>query len=180
MNFPSKEEYADFFNTYMQHLPTAPPLRLLQETHTYSMRFWEDIPQDKINFAYAPQKWTIKQLVLHLIDTEQILRYRALRFARNDFANVLSFDEDTYVKNQSTVMDWDYCLEALRLIRQSTIHFFKGITEEESKRGGSASFPCTVRAIASIIAAHELHHIYVVQERYLQLPKAPFVLKTSS
>ena len=89
----------------------------------------------------------------------------------NDFESALAFDENKYaavvdLKNK----DKSYILQSLKLMRQNTIHLFNGFSDLECLRGGSEAFPNSVRAIAAIIAGHELHHLYVLQKRYLKLP----------
>ncbi len=168
MNFPTREEYSDYFNTYISHLPEGELIELLTKTQEYSLNILAQVPPDLYNYRYAAGKWTVKELLQHLLDTEQILSYRALRFARNDFASALAFEEDDYVAAvDMEPVAWDYIITSTKLLRQHTIQLFKGFTEAESQRGGSEAFPNTVRATAAIIAGHQLHHIYVLQERYL-------------
>lgn len=177
MNFPEANEYNGYFKTYVSHVPEADPIELLEKTQAYSLNILKQVPSNLSNYKYGEGKWSIKELVLHMIDTEQILGYRALRFARGDFESALSFDENKYaVAANLENIDWEYLLTSTTLIRQYSIHFFKGLTEEEGRLGGSAAFPCSVRAIAAIIAGHQLHHTFVLQERYLKQTVEPFKL----
>lgn len=169
MKFPKADEYNDYFKTYVSHLPEEDPIELLEKTQAYSLRILQEISLDLTNYKYEANKWSVKEVVLHMIDCEQILSYRALRFARGDFQNALSFDENKYATAANLEkVDWDYLLTSTVLLRQFTLHAFKGLTEAEHELGGSAAFPNTVRAIAAIIAGHQLHHTYVLQERYLK------------
>jgi len=177
MEFPLKEEYSHYYQTYINHLPEGEVIELLEKTQDYTLQILQQVPKDLYDYRYAEGKWTVKELLQHLIDCEQILSYRALRFARNDFSSALPFDEDAYVAAVDMErLDWDYVLTSTKLTRQNSIHLFKGFTEEESKRGGSESFPNTVRATAAIVAAHQLHHVFVLQERYLKQPIQKFEL----
>lgn len=177
MDFPIRNEYSDYFAKYVELLPASEVLNLLEKTQEFSERVIARVPQDLYDYKYGPSKWTVKELLMHTVDCEQIMAYRALRFARNDFQDTVSFDEDAYVNAMSARgLSWDYVVNATKIVRQQTLHMFKGFTEEESKRGGSAIFPNSVRAIAAIIAAHQLHHIYVLQERYLEVPMIHFEL----
>jgi hypothetical protein len=177
MIFPIKEEYSDYYGTYVSHLPEAEVIELLIKTQNYTLQILEEVPESLYNYQYAEGKWTIKELLQHIIDCEQILSYRALRFARNDFVSAIAFDEDDYVAVvDMKKLSWDYILTSTKLARQNSIHLFKGFTPEESKRGGSEAFPNTVRAIAAIIAGHQLHHVFVLQERYLKQPIQKFEL----
>jgi len=177
MKFPKVEEYSTYFKTYVNHLPEADPIELLEKTQAYSLSILRQIPLDLTNYKYGVDKWSIKEVVLHMIDCEQILSYRALRFARNDFQSALSFDENKYATASNLEkVDWDYLLTSTELLRQFTLHSFKGFTEEEQDKGGSEAFPNTVRGVAAIIAGHQLHHTFVLQERYLKQPVEAFKL----
>ena len=175
MNFPAKTEYTDYYHNYIKLLPEGDPIALLEKAQDYTLAILENIPADLYDYQYAEGKWTIKELLLHLLDCEQILTYRALRFARHDFSSALPFNEDDYVALSDTAsMDWDYIMTSTKMLRQYTIHFFKGIPEADFQLGGSDAFPCSIQATAAIIAAHQLHHIKVLQERYLKQPVKPF------
>lgn len=177
MNFPKREEYSDYFSTYVNHVPEANPIELLVKTQAYSLKILKEVPENLWDYKYAEGKWTIKELIVHLVDCEQILSYRALRFARGDFQSALPFDENAYVDaSDLTNVDEQYLIESTELLRKFTIHLFKGFTEEEQTLGGSEVFPNSVRAVAVIIAGHQLHHIFVLQERYLKQTVIPFEL----
>lgn len=168
MKFPLESEWHPYFATYIKHLPKRDPIQLLKETQAYGEYILSKVPADQYNYAYAPDKWTIKGLLLHIIDTEQIMAYRALRFARNDFSSALSFDQDTYALHQrAETIDWEHLREHFRLIRATSLQQFSVYDEEQEARGGSDAFPNSVRAIVSIISAHQLHHLYVLQSHYL-------------
>ena len=177
MKFPKVEEYSNYFKTYVSHLPEADPIELLEKTQAYSLRILRQVPLDLTNYKYEVGKWSIKELVLHMIDCEQILSYRALRFARGDFQSALPFDENKYATTADLEnVDWGYLLTPTELLRQFTLHSFKGFSKAEHELGGSKAFPNTVRAVAAIIAGHQLHHTFVLQERYLKQPVEVFKL----
>jgi hypothetical protein len=169
MKFPERKEYSDYYENYVKLLAKKDPLVLLKQTHDYVMSILIQLNEKDYDNQYQSDKWTIRQLLIHLLDCEQILCYRALRFARNDFKNALAFDEDEYVRAADLQnKNKKYILKSLKLMRQNTLHLFSGFSEAEHCRGGSEAFPNTVRAIAAIISGHELHHIYVLQKRYLK------------
>ena len=177
MKFPARTEYHDYYHNYIKILPEADPIMLLEKAQEHTLAIIESIPAQLYDYRYAEGKWTVKELLVHLTDCEQILSYRGLRFARQDFQSALPFEENDYVSAlNAEALSWDYVLTSTKLLRQQTIHLYKGFTEEESQRGGSEAFPNTVRAVACIIAAHQLHHINVLQERYLEQPVTPFVV----
>jgi uncharacterized damage-inducible protein DinB len=149
-------------------LQEANPILLLEKIQIFCDRILRRITKEQEDYAYAEGKWTIKELLQHILDTEQILSYRALRFARKDQEQALPFDENIYVNVLNNEdLNWEHQLEAQRLLRQYTIHFFKGLTIEQCQAKGSEAFAATPQATAAIIAGHQLHHIYVLQERYL-------------
>ena len=129
---------------------------------------WSAVPIEKTNFAYGPDKWTIKQMLQHVIDTERIFAYRALAIARQEPAALLGFDENEYAKNGTAAnRNWKDMLIEWRVVRQSTNLLFASFTEEQMKAMGTASGqPISVNAIGFIIFGHALHHLHVLKERY--------------
>jgi len=177
MTFPDKTEHSDYARIYINYLPKADLILLLEKIQEYTLEILSYTPVDMYDYRYAEGKWTIKELLLHLNDCEQIMAYRALRFARQDYGNALPFDEDAYIASvDAQALSWDYLMDSCKLLRQNSIHMFKGFTEAESKQGGSEIFPNSVRAIAAMIAGHQLHHLYILQERYLKQPVRHFKL----
>jgi uncharacterized damage-inducible protein DinB len=127
------------------------------------------LPEDRLTFRYAPEKWTIKEIVAHLTDDERIYAYRALRFARNDPAALPGFDQEAFARhsgaNPRSIGDLLAELEAVRL---STILLFESLDERSLDRSGIADGNrSTVRALAYHIAGHEIRHRNVIRERYL-------------
>lgn len=133
------------------------------------IKFVQNIPMDKFDYRYAEGKWTIKDILLHLIDAERIFAYRALRFVRRDRTPLASFDEDDYVisagANQRNIQD---LLSELATVRQATLALFKTFSEEDLLQIGQASGkPMSVRALGFVIIGHQNHHQKIFQERYL-------------
>lgn len=177
MEFPSRKEYNDYFSSYIKLLPLTSPIFLLKQTQRYQQEILKNIETHIYDYKYDTDKWTIKELLIHLMDCEQILAYRALRFARNDFSDPLLFDEDSYViSSNASSFNWDSLLEQLDLTRRLSIQLFKNFDEPTTLKGGSKNFPLTVRAIAATISGHGLHHLYVLQERYLKVEIKRFSL----
>jgi len=127
------------------------------------------LPEEKLIYRYAEGKWTIKEVLMHLMDMERIYTYRALRFARNDQTILPGFNHKHYVffsgANDRNISG---LLEELEVIRYSTILFLNGLTEESLLRSGIINGNLvSVRALAYHIAGHELHHINIIKEKYL-------------
>ena len=163
-------EYAAYYNNYLQLVSDEWTLAEELEVSVHNfIRFVQDIPMDKYNYRYAEGKWTIKDIIQHLIDTERIFSYRALRFARNDKTALPGFDETQYglVANGSE-RKLQEMLTELALVRQSTIMLFKSFSNEDLLKTGIASGnSASVRALGFIIIGHQNHHIKVFKERYL-------------
>ena len=128
------------------------------------------ISEAKQMYRYADGKWTIKELVQHIIDTERVFAYRALRFARRDTTNLPGFDQDEFnATANANARDFEELLEELSLVRKSSISLFKSFDDETLKLIGMASNSgMSVRAVGYIISGHALHHLMILRERYLQ------------
>lgn len=128
-----------------------------------------DLSVEKQNYAYAEEKWTIKELVQHIIDTERVFAYRAFRISRNDKENLLGFDENEFMDN-TNVENIAYIdlLKEFSQVRKSTITLYKGFSEEMLLKIGTASEQSiSVRALGVLLSGHVLHHLSVIKERYL-------------
>ena len=162
-------EYASYYSPYINALGNVNLLEELENSIQNFEEFLKQIPLEKHEFRYAEGKWTIKDIVQHLIDTERVLAYRSLRFARKDQTPLHSFDENEYVDataaNKRTLTD---LLQEYKAVRLSTLYLFKSFSNEELMYTGIASNNSfTVRAIGFIIAGHQKHHQRIITERYL-------------
>ena len=133
------------------------------------MALLSGVPESRGSFAYAPGKWTLKEVVGHMADAERVFSYRALRIARGDTMPLHGFDEQAWVPNAGanarTLAD---LLGELRVVRASTLALLRHLPPESTSRVGTASDrPVSVRAVAWIIAGHERHHLGIIRERYL-------------
>jgi uncharacterized damage-inducible protein DinB len=166
---PAEDEYFHYYGKYVALVEGADILASLEKQIAETQTILETISEEKAAFRYAEDKWSIKELVGHIIDSERIFAYRALRIARGDETPIEGFEQDDYVKNGN----FDDCrLENLAaefaIVRQSTRLLLKNLTAEAWTRRGTASDkPVSVRALAYIIAGHEIHHINILKERYL-------------
>ncbi|WP_232731543.1 DinB family protein [Tenacibaculum sp. SZ-18] len=125
--------------------------------------------KEKENFAYAEGKWTIKELIQHIIDTERVFCYRALSFARNDQQDLPGFDQDLFVVNSvAQQRDYNELLDEMDVLRKGTIQLFKSFTHDDLLKTGTGSGnKISVRALGMVLAGHQQHHLNVVKERYL-------------
>jgi hypothetical protein len=166
---PEPTEYAAYYEKYISLVPDGDILDLLSRQMSETIALLNDVPESRANHRYAPGKWSIKELVGHLIDTERIFAYRALRFARRDQTELPGFDQDDYIRNAS--FD-DYQLAELAAEfehgRRANLSLFRHLKEDAWGRRGTANeSEISVRALAYIIAGHELHHREILRTRYL-------------
>jgi uncharacterized damage-inducible protein DinB len=127
------------------------------------------LPDSKADFAYAPGKWTVRELLCHIMDAERIFAYRALRFARNDQTPLSSFEENDYAAQANAAgRSLQKIVSEMTHLRASTIDLFESFTPEMLTRKGTANKnEISVVAIGFIISGHETHHRKILQERYL-------------
>ncbi len=165
-----KDEYNNFYQPYIDAVNLDEGILInLQNSLNKLFEVLGDIPTEKQNFAYAEGKWSLKELLLHLIDTERVMAYRALRISRQDETNLAGFDEQKYIWNaNSENIEFIDLLKEFSLLRKANILLFKGISTEMLELKGTANdFPISVRALGYILSGHVLHHLKIVKERYL-------------
>ena len=164
------EEFAEHFATYINQVSNEYALTEELEISVHRLiKFVQNIPLDKFDYRYAEGKWTIKDIIQHLIDSESIFAYRALRFARNDNTALPGFDENMYANTvQANKKSIQNLLTELAIVRQATMALFKSFSNEELLQMGTASNNLiSVRALGFMIIGHQNHHQRVFQERYL-------------
>jgi len=168
---PREGEYPAYAHIYIDLLPDdGLILKYLADNLKTTKKFVASIPKDRLLHRYAEGKWTIKEILGHIVDDERIYFYRALRFARNDSTELLGFDQDQYARysdaNKRASTD---LLDEFSLVRRSTIAFFKSLDAAALLRTGVANGQkVSVRALAYHIAGHELRHLSIIRERYLE------------
>jgi hypothetical protein len=160
---------ADFYNAYIELAPEQTPAKSIKKSTAQFKKFLKSIPEKKINYAYAKDKWTIKELLQHLIDAERVFSYRALTFARKDVAHLPSFDENSWAANAAVKKrKWKDLVEEFMLVRQANELLFASFDDEHLLCEGTASNKkINVAAIGFICAGHVMHHIRIIRERYL-------------
>ncbi|MBC7844884.1 MAG: DinB family protein [Flavobacterium sp.] len=162
-------EYSQFNATYINALENVELLEELEISLHDFIRFVRDIPMDKFDYRYAEGKWTIKDIIQHIIDAERIFGYRALRISRNDQTPLPGFEENDYVENtNANGRSIQELLTELSAVRHSNLLLFKSFSEEQLARMGiSSNHPISVRVLGFLIIGHLKHHQRVFQERYL-------------
>ncbi|WP_333693868.1 DinB family protein [Flavobacterium sp.] len=162
-------EYALYYKPYLEALGDVDLLSELQFSLKSFLDFLKSIPEEKYEYRYAEGKWTIKDIIQHVIDAERIFAYRALRIARNDSTPLPGFDENKYVSTaQANSRSLAELLEEFELVRKTTSLLFKTFTQEQLTQLGIASEKSvSVRAIGFICIGHQKHHEKIIRERYL-------------
>lgn len=166
---PEASEYASFYAGYIAKVPAGDLLRTLEAQPGEYAKTLGGLPEARGNFAYAPGKWTIKELVGHVVDAERVFSYRALRIGRGDTTPLPGFDEKTWVPNSGagarTLAD---LLAEFRAVRGATLALLRHLPADAPERRGTASDKeVSVRALAWIITGHAIHHLGILRERYL-------------
>lgn len=164
-----KNEYAKYYKPYIDLVPEGELLSILESSHQETQAFFLSVGEINGNYRYAEGKWSLKEVLIHLIDTEQIMATRALRIARKDKTPLPGFEQNDYVDNVNvdlrTIAD---LMEEYTAMRKLTIIMFKYFTEEMLNETGTASGnPVSVLALAYIIIGHEIHHREFIRARYL-------------
>jgi hypothetical protein len=165
---PAATEYAAYYGGYISQVPDGNLLSQLEQQARETVALLRGIDEQKSQHRYAPGKWTIREVVGHLIDAERVFTYRAVTFARGDSTPLPSFDENGWAKTSNaarrTMAD---LISEFEAVRAASVALFRGFSDAEFGRAGTASNnPITVRALAYIVAGHERHHVKVLRERY--------------
>ena len=162
-------EYADFYKSYIEALDNVELIEELEICLHEFIKFVRNIPMDKFDYQYQVGKWTIKEIIQHLIDSERVFSYRALRISRNDKTPLPGFDENDYVDNSNgKERSLQSLLTEMAVVRQATLSLFNSFSQEQlTKIGIASNKQVSVRAIGFIIIGHQKHHQKVFLERYL-------------
>jgi len=172
---PEPGEYAPSYEKYISLVPgndivTLLEAQRLQMTHLFGAR-----SEREGNFRYAPDKWAVKEVLGHITDSERIFAYRALRIAREDKTPMEGFEQDDYVRaagfGSRSLAD---LTEEFALVRAASVALFRSLDKDAwSRRGTANRYEVTVRALAFMVAGHELHHRLILDERYFAaIPRA--------
>lgn len=169
MKRPEPSEYAEYYERYVSLVEETDIIPALEKQEAELREILSRIDEEKSLFAYAESKWTIKELIGHLIDGERIFAYRALRISRADETPIEGFEQDDYIENSNfNDIPFSELTEELLLTRRANFILFKNLTAEAwSRRGTASDNPVSVSAIAYIMVGHIRHHLKILNERYL-------------
>lgn len=169
MTRPDLSTVPDFHKRYVQHVKDYDVLEALKNSSRETIDLVRSIPEEKGDYRYAEGKWSIKELLCHMMDTERILAYRALRFARNDKTHLHGFEENDYAPEANAQnRNIKKIADEMGRLRLTTIDLFENFTPEMFKRKGLANnLELSVLNLGYIISGHESHHRKILRERYL-------------
>lgn len=167
---PADSEYPEFFKNYINAAKTDDLLAGLEASGAYMILFVKGLTEEQLLFRYQPDKWSVKELLVHIMDAERIFAYRALRFARQDKTELHGFDENKYVvPSKADSRTTESILTEYAAVRTATIELFRSFDEEAlSQSGVGSGNHITVRALGYSILGHEVHHLNIIKTKYLE------------
>ncbi len=166
---PDLSKIPVWYHGYIKQVEGNDPVTAMKKQTPVMLLFFGSIAPVKRDYRYARGKWTIKEMLQHIIDTERVFAYRALCIARKETASLPGFDENKYASNsKAKKRDWKNMMEELKVVRRSTEILLDSFDKEQMSTYGVANNnPVSVLAIAFILVGHINHHINVIKERYL-------------
>ena len=169
MRRPDPSEYNEYYGLYIGQVPDGDVLEALASSVRETVAQLGDLPAEWASYRYAPDKWSLAEILEHIIDAERVFSYRAMCIARGETADLPSMDQDVYSANSNAdARGLASLLEELEAVRRASILLFATLDPSTHGRSGRASgFPFTVRTFPWILAGHEIHHRKVIEERYL-------------
>jgi uncharacterized damage-inducible protein DinB len=166
---PDLSRVSQSFHGYISQVKQDDLMTAFHKQSKKALRLFKNIPEEKQDYAYAEGKWTLKELLQHIVDAERVFCYRALTFSRNDKNNLPGFDENAWTpESNAKDRNWKDLLEEFKTLRKSTEYLFSSFNDEQLERNGtSGNTPNYVLAWGFIIIGHCTHHIKIIKERYL-------------
>lgn len=167
---PASDEYAPYYEKYVSLVAAGDIVETLERQSADTLALLRSVPEDRAGSSYEPGKWSVKELVGHVIDTERVFSHRALRFGRGDQTPLPGYEQDDYVRAANfDARTLSSIAEEFERVRAATVALLRSFDEEAwSRRGTANDNEVSVRALAHILAGHELHHINILRERYLK------------
>jgi len=170
---PSPDEYAPYAALYVDLVPDdGRILQHLSDNFIAIQQIVATLSEAQLLHRYAPGKWTIKEVLVHMVDDERIYAYRAMCFARGEQQSLPGFEQEDYAANSgANERSMESIIEEYEALRRSTIALFSSFSDEALARWGNANgYMCTVRGLLYHLAGHELHHLKTIREKYLGSP----------
>lgn len=168
---PHKDEYAPYYESYIELVAEGNLIERLSSQLEKTLELLKNVPEEMGTYRYAPNKWSIKEVIGHLTDAERIMSYRLLRIARGDTTPLPGYEENDYVAIASfDNRPMKKLLSDFAMVRANTINLCESLSDADWLRRGTANnYVASARSIAYVIAGHELHHYNIIRERYLKM-----------
>lgn len=166
---PEKSEYAPYYERYISRVPDGDVVAELNKQLEETLALIRSIPETRGNYRYAEGKWSIKELLGHVIDSERVFAYRALRFGRGDATPLSGFEQDDFMRGANfNKRSFEDLAKEYEYVRRASISLFASLEDDAwARRGTANNDEVSVRGLAFIIAGHERHHVEVLRTRYL-------------
>jgi len=167
---PQPGEYAPYAEGYINKVPNGPVLEILDYLKDSTYNFFARMTDEQADYAYAEGKWTLKEVLGHMIDTERVFAFRAFCFSRGEQQHFPGFDQEQYVQNSTfdTRSIQDLAME-FKVVRESSLFLYRSLSEEQTLLKGTASnYSTSVRALVYMTAGHELYHLDLIKENYIK------------
>lgn len=166
-------DFQKYIQRYLDLIPSDEWLLEMQRIGDKTIELYQTLSEEEGQFAYTEGKWSLKVLLEHLTDTETIFQYRALRFSRGDASALLGFDEEFYAQNGiAQDLSLEQLIQSFAVTREKSLVFFEGLKEKQLMKLGIANGnEINVKTIGQLIVGHNIHHLNIIEERYLPLIK---------
>lgn len=167
---PDTSSYPEYFHKYISLVKEDSITQAIQSKSIETIQFFESVSESQAQYKYANDKWTIKELLQHVIDTERIFSFRTLAIARMEKIPLPGFDENNYAMNShANDREWNNLVEEFADVRKSTISLIKSFNEHDYIKSGTINnYQISVLALLFVTVGHVLHHINIIKERYLK------------
>ena len=169
MSRPDLSRVPESFHGYINKVKQDDLMTAFDKQSKKMIRFFKNIPEEKHDYSYAEGKWTLKELLQHIIDAERVFCYRALTISRNDKTNLPGFDENAWAPASNAVArNWKDLIEEFKSTRKSSEYLFDSFSDEQLERNGTTNNnPNYVLGLGFIVVGHVAHHLKIIRERYL-------------
>jgi uncharacterized damage-inducible protein DinB len=169
MDRPTQKEYASYYKGYVDIVPKGNIIKIMEKQNEQFCEFLAQVTDKKADYRYAEGKWSVKEVIGHIVDTELVFLYRALRFSRKDTQELPGFEQNDYVANsnysQQTLGD---LVEQFYLLRKTSVAFYKSLAKNTwTNKGKANGQSVTVKALSYIMVGHVIHHMQIINKRYL-------------
>jgi len=162
-------DFQKYIQRYLDYIPSQNWIEEMRISGTQTLEIYDSLTPEQAEYAYAEGKWTLKELLQHLIDAERIFAYRALRFARKDKTELPGWDEELYAKHYPKERSLKSLMDEFESVRKSSVFFFENLNSEQLAESGVANGnEISVETLGKLVVGHNIHHLNIIRERYLK------------